>query len=134
MPLQPRELPGVVEKSLSSAPRRRLRKSALKKIILTRPEKRGGTYGPAAAILSRVTLTCEDYLGKEMPADVCEKVREAIVERVLGTREGDFSDSFMRKGTIVFVCADKEWLEQNAGNIAPAPGLKLRVVLPDDTS
>ena len=83
-------------------------KKRLKKDNPSQTNKKGETY--ASVTLPRVTLTCGDYLGEEMPAEVCEKIREAIVERVLGTKEGDFvpnfSDSFPRKDTVVIVCAD----------------------------
>ena len=138
--LESSEIPGnsgVREGVASLSSTEEAEKKRPKKDDPPQTSKKGGTY--ASAALPRVTLTCGDHLGKEMPAELCNKIREAIVERVLSTKEGDFaprfSDSFPRKGTMVFVCADagtKEWLEKCAGEIIPAPDMRLRVVRPED--
>ena len=84
-------------------------------------------------------VTCGDYLGKELPEDKCDLIRERIVEKVLGAEVSDFAprfkDSFPRKGTMIFVCADeqtKTWLEGCAGDIEIGPGDNLRVVQQED--
>ena len=97
------------------------------------------TYAATAANLPRVALTCADYLGRELPEDMCKEIRERIVERVLDIEEGAFAprfcDSFPRKGAMYFVCADeqtKTWLESIAGGVEVQPGVNLRVVQPED--
>lgn len=105
---------------------------------LKRP-KTQGTYASVASNLPRVTLTCGEYLGGEMPIDVCNRLKEAVVSRVLLMDDGDFvpkfSDSFKRKGAVIFVCEDKEtktWLEKEAENLDLGQDLKARVVQPEE--
>ena len=53
-----------------------------------------------------------------MPKSICQRLQEAIVSRVVSIKEGafvpEFAESFLRKGSMVFVREDKEsgtWLE-----------------------
>ena len=68
--------------------------------------------------MPRVILMCRDYLGRGMLKRICQRLPEAIVSRVVSIEEEAFIprfvESFPRKGSMVFICEDKEsrtWLE-----------------------
>lgn len=119
--------------SLGSAADRRVSKP-LKR------QKTEGSYAAVASHLPRVILTCGDYLGGEMPVDVCKKLQEAVVNRLIPIEDGAFvprfAESFPRKGSMIFVCEDKEsgaWLEEVAKDLdLGQPDLKARVVAPEE--
>lgn len=101
--------------------------------------KTEGSYASVASHLPRVVLTWGDYMGGQMPEDVCTLLKEAVVSKVLSIPDGDFvpkfPDSFPRKGTVVFVCEDNEtktWLENVAEDLDLGQELKVRVVKPEE--
>lgn len=107
---------------------------------LKRGKNEDAPYAAVAAGLPRVTLTCGDYLGGDMPAATVKSIKEAIVGKVLEIPDGDlvptFEESFARRGTVVFICKDEEsraWLEGVAEHLDLGQGdLKVRVVKPEE--
>ena len=105
-----------------------------------RKASKGESYASVASTLPRVALTCGDYLGKEMPQEVVDKLREKVVERVLKLEVGKnfiprFKDTFPKRGMLVMVCADeqtKKWVEENVGELVIGPALIPRVIQPED--
>ena len=106
----------------------------------TKPLKKHkeGSYAGAASHLPRVTLTCGEYLGTEMPAETCSLIKKAIVQKICAIEDDVFAprfkESFPRRGTVVFVCEDKDsetWLRKEAENLTVgATNLRVRVVTP----
>lgn len=119
------------------------KRAASKSLEKTNPVKKPratGSYAAAASNHPRIILTCGDYLGREMPADICKKLKEEVVSQVIAVDQGDFvpkfAESFPRKGSMVFVCLDKDtaaWLEGIVGKLdLGVPDLKVRVVNPNE--
>lgn len=75
-----------------------------------------------------------------MPTAVCKAIKKAVVDEVIAIEEGAFVprflESFPRKGTVVFICEDKEsgeWLEGRAENLKLGrEDLAVRVVPPEE--